>query len=117
MVYYGNYTTDGIVFHSKGDVDDFYIIAFTKNLDGETFRVEVDFDDDWYWELEMIPGAYELVTHMVMDVAFECENADELLMELDAMFEEVFNEIVVWDDKKEKCNCDCETGCKHCGCN
>lgn len=111
MVYYSSYATEGIVFHSKEDVDDFYIIALTKNLDGETFRVEVDFDDDWYWEFEMIPGAYELVKHTVMDVAFECDNVDELLMELDSMIEDCFSEIVVCDDE-----CNCEEKCEHCTC-
>ena len=110
MVYYSNYATEGIVFHSSGDVDDFVIIALTKNLDGKTFRIEVDFDNDWYWEFEMIPGAYELVKHMIMDVAFECDNEDELLMELDAMFEDNFSELVV-DDK-----CNCEQKCEHCSC-
>lgn len=112
MVYYSNYATEGMVFYAKEDVDDFYIITLTKNLDGETFRVEVDFDNDWYWELEMIPGAYEMVRHMIMDVAFKCDNEDELLMELDTMFEDCFSEIVVWDNEE----CDCEHSCEHCTC-
>lgn len=112
MVYYSNYMTEGIVFHAKEDVNDFYIIALTKNLDGETFRVEVDFDDDWYWEFEMLPGAYEMIKHMIMDVAFDCESENELLMELDAMLEDMFDDIAVRDE----CKCDCETGCMHCGC-
>lgn len=112
MVYYSNYTTEGIVFHAKEDVDEFYIIALTKNLDGETFRVEVDFDDDWYWEFEMIPGAYELTKHMIMDVAFECENEDELLMELDAMLEEGFSEIATYHAG----SCKCDGSCEHCNC-
>ena len=111
MVFYSSYTTDGIVFHAKDDVDDYYVISFTKNPDCDTFSVSVDFDEDWYWNFEMYPGAYEMVKHMVMDTAFECENADELLMELDTMFEENFKELVVQD-----CECDCEHGCKHCGC-
>jgi hypothetical protein len=112
MVYYSNYVTEGLVFHAKENVDDFYIIALTKNLDGETFRVEVSFDDDWYWEFDMLPGAYEMVKHMIMEVAFDCESADELLMELDAMFEEMFDDIAVCDEYE----CNCETGCMHCGC-
>lgn len=112
MVYYSAYETEGIVFHTKEDVDDFYIIALTKNLDGETFRVEVDFDDDWYWEFEMIPGAYELIRYMVMDVAFECESEDELLMELDAMLEDCFSEIAT--DHVDVCECD--GNCEHCNC-
>ena len=111
MVYYSNYVTEGIVFHHSEDVDDFFFFLLTKNLDGKTFRVGVDFDDDWYCEFEMIPGAYELVKHMVMDVAFECENEDELLIELDAMIEEGFSEIVVSNDR-----CDCEEKCEHCTC-
>lgn len=116
MVYYSNYMTEGIVFHTREDVNNFYIVALTKNLDGETFRVEVDFDDDWYWEFEMLPGAYEMVKHMIMDVAFDCDNEDELLMELDAMFEEMFDDIAVGHIYSCKCECDCETGCMHCGC-
>ena len=115
MVYYGSYMTEGIVFHSRENKGDLFIIALTKNPDGAVCRVEVDFDSEWYWEFEMIPGAYELVKHTIMDVAFDCDNEDDLLMELDTMFEEVFGEIVIWNE--EECNCDCETGCKHCGCN
>ena len=111
MVYYGMYETEGIVFHANGDVDDIYIIALTKNIDGKTFKVEVDFDEDWYWDFEMYPGAYEMIKHMIMDVAFECDNEDELLMELDTMFEDNFSELVVCDE-----DCDCEHGCEHCGC-
>lgn len=110
MVYHGMYETEGIVFHANGDVDDIYIIALTKNIDGKTFRVEVDFDDDWYWNFEMYPGAYEMIKYMIMDVVFECDNEDELLMELDTMFEDNFRELVVDEE------CDCEHGCKHCGC-
>lgn len=110
MVYHGTYETEYIVFHANGDVDDICIIALTKNLDGKTFKVEVDFDEDWYWAFEMYPGAYEMIKHMIMDVAFECESEDELLMELDAMFEDNFRELVVDED------CDCEHGCKHCSC-
>lgn len=110
MVYYSTYKTEGIVFHSKEDIDDFYIISLTKHPDGKTFRVELDFDNDWYWDFEMYHGAYEMIKHMIMDVAFECESEDELIMELDAMFEDNFRELVVDDE------CDCEHGCKHCGC-
>lgn len=112
MVYFSNYATEGLVFHNQEDVDDMYIIALTKDLDGETFRVEVDFDDDWYWVFKMHPANYEMVRHMIVDVAFDCDNEDELLMELDAMFEDMFSEIVVWDEDE----CDCEAGCNHCSC-
>ena len=115
MVYYGTYMTEGILFHTKEDVNDFYIIALTKNPDGKTFRVEVDFDEDWYCEFDMdYPGNYEMVKHMIMDISFDSDNVEELLMELDEVFEEMFGEIVVWD--KRAASCDCETGCKHCGC-
>lgn len=112
MVYYSNYATEGIVFHRTGDVDDFCIIAFTKNLDGKTFRVEVDFDDDWYWEFSLEhPSNYEMVKHIVMDVAFDCEEDDELLMELDTLFEDCFSEIAVYENE-----CDCNGSCENCSC-
>ena len=114
MVYYSNYATEGIVFHSKEDGNEFYIISLTKDLDGETFRVEVDFDEEWFWTFKMHPSHYEIVKHTIMDVAFNCDYEDELLMELDAMFEDVFGEIVVWNECEATCNCG--NGCKHCGC-
>ena len=105
MIYYGTYMTEGILFHTKEDVNDFYIIALTKNPDGKTFRVEVDFDEDWNWEFMMdYPGNYELVKHAIMDIAFDSDDADELLMNLDEVFEDMFDEIVVCN----KCAADCD---------
>lgn len=113
MVYYGSYATEGIIFNTKGDMSDLYIIALTKNVDGKTFRVEVDFDDEWYWEFALnYPGNYEMVKHMIMDIAFDSDNAEELLMNLDEVFEELFDEIAVCGSDE----CECERGCKHCGC-
>ena len=40
-------------------------------------------------------------------MAFDCDNEDELLMELDAMIEDMFGGLVAKDDE-----CDCE----HCSC-
>ena len=115
MVYYGTYMTEGIIFHTKEDAGDLYIIALTKNPDGKTFHVEVDFDDEWYWEFDLdYPGNYEMVKHMIMDIAFDCDNEDELLMKMDECFEEMFDEIVT--ASKHEYTCNCETGCRHCGC-
>ena len=111
MIYHGMYETEYIVFHTNGDVDDICIISLTKNLDGKTSRVEVDFDEEWHWDFEMYPGAYEMIKYMIMDVSFNCDNEDELLMELDAMFEESFRELVVNDE-----DCNCGHDCKHCSC-
>lgn len=114
MVYYGSYMTEGIVFHVNGDVDDFCIIALTKDLDGKTFTVEADFDPDWQWKfMNDYPGNYEMVKHMIMDIAFDSDNEDELLMNLNEVFKELFNEIATQGECAS--NCDCETGCKHCG--
>lgn len=115
MVDYGTYMTEGILFPTNGDTSDFYIVSLTKNLDGKTFRVEVDFDDDWHWDFSLnYPGNYEMVKHMIMDIVMDSDNEDELLMELDEIFEEMFDEIVVWDECAA--TCDCDAGCKHCGC-
>jgi len=114
MVYQSTYVTEGLVFHSREDTDDFCIVALTKNLDGNTFTVEVDFDDEWQWEFNMSsPANYEMVKHMIMDVMFACDDEDDVLLELDSMFEEMFGDIAEWECEA---TCNCETGCNHCGC-
>lgn len=114
MVYASSYTTEGLVFHHQDDVDDMFIIFLTKNVDGETFNVDVDFDEDWNWVFKMHPSNYEMVKHTIMDIAFDCDNEDELLMELDTAFEEIFGSIVAWDERDD--DCDCDHSCGHCSC-
>ena len=115
MVYYGTYNTEGILWHPAGDMDDMHVILLTKECDEATFTVNVCCYEDWEWRFDMIsPAHYEIVKHMIMDLAFECDDMDELIAAMDEMFAEDFAEIVVDDE----CECDgsCCERCGHRGC-
>lgn len=115
MVYYGTYATEGIVVHLNNDADDMHIIALTKECDEATFTVNVCCYEDWEWKFSLAsPANYEMVKHMIMDAAFDCEDMDELIDVLDAMFEEDFAEIVIWDNDCDEACC-CEK-CNHRDC-
>jgi hypothetical protein len=119
VVYCSTYVTEGILFHNSDDANDFDIIALTKDVNGETFTVDVDFDENWEWKFVFSPANYEMIKHMIMSAASTCDNEDELLMELENLFEDMFKDIVVWNVDYEECTneeCNCENGCKHCGC-
>lgn len=113
MVYCSTYVTEGIVFHHQDDADDVSIIAITKDLDGKTFTVDTDLDEEWEWKFVFTPANYEMVKYAIMDEVFGCDNEDELLMELDCLFDDVLGDIVVWEDKNE---CGCGGSCGHCNC-
>ena len=114
MVYYGTYNTEGIVVHLNEDVDDRHIIYLTKECDAATFTVNVCCYNDWEWKFSLAsPANYEMVKHMIMESAFECEDMDELINMLDDVFEEMFAEIVIWEDA---CSEHCCEKCNHRDC-
>ena len=115
MIYYGTYNTEGILWHTSGDADDMHAILLTKECNAPAFTVNVCCDDEWEWRFSMkSPSNYEIVKHMIMDLAFECNNIDELVDAMDEMFEETLAEIVINDE----CECDggCCEGCNHRDC-
>ena len=114
MVYYGTYNTEGIVVHLNGDADDMHVIALTKECDEAAFTVSVCCYDDWEWKFSLTsPANYEMVKHTIIDAAFECEDMDELISVLDAMFEDNFSEIAMWEDECDECCCE---NCNHRDC-
>lgn len=114
MVYYGTYNTEGIVVHTVDDVDDVHVILLTKECDEAAFTVSVCCYDDWEWKFILTsPAHYEMVKHVIMDAAFECEDMDELINLLDEIFENEFSEIVLWEDEYDECCCE---NCNHRDC-
>lgn len=108
MVYYGTYKSEGILWHPVHDENDMHVIMLTKEPDEATFTVNVCCSDEWEWRFDMTsPSNYEIVKHMIMDLAFECSGIDELITAMDEMFAEEFAEIVV-----DECDGSC---CEHCG--
>ena len=114
MVYYGTYNTEGIVVHIKDDPDDVHVISLTKEFNEAAFTVRVCCYEDWEWKFSLTSSAnYEMVKHMIMDTAFECEDMDELINMLDEIFEKMFSKIVVNEDKCDKHCCE---NCNHRDC-
>ena len=111
MIYFATDLTEKIYMHSASCQDDMHCIALTKSGDEPTFYVQCCCNENWIWEFYMDNVSnYEMVKHVVMDVMLECDNMREVLETLDAQFEEIFDDIVVWDECE--CNCAC---CENCG--
>ena len=103
MTYYGTVKKEEIVI--KQDDGSFESVSLTKSCVAPTFIVATSYDDEWIWEFWMEdPSVYEMVKHMVMDAVFERDDMDELIEDLDGLFEEYFADLVV----DEECDGDCE---------
>ena len=110
MVYYGTEKAELIYFHEKGNENNMHFIVMEQDCDESVFYVRTCCNSDWEWKFYYNPSNYEMVKHMIMDAGFECDAMDEMLFELDGIFEEIFEEIVVWDE------CECNRSCEHCDC-
>jgi hypothetical protein len=117
MIYYGTEKAELIYFHLDDDENDLHFILMERDYEEPVFYVRTCCNSDWEWKFYDTASNYEMVKHAIFDAGFDCENMEDYLFELDGIFEEIFNEIVIWDcDETCDATCDCETGCKHCGC-
>lgn len=111
MIYHGTSKVERIYFHDENNNENVHFIAMEIDCDNPIFYVRTCCNSEWEWKFVYNPSNYDMVRHAIWDVGFDSENIDEALRELDGFFEEIFDEIVIWDE------CDCESGCKHCNCN
>lgn len=111
MIYNGTAKAELIYFHRENDKEDVHFISMEIDSDEPVFYVRTCCNPDWEWKFYYNPSNYEMVRHAIWDVCFDSEDMDEALWELDGYFEEIFDEIVIWDD------CDCDGNCNCCGCN
>ena len=110
MVYHGTSVHEMIQFQAIGDPD-FHFIEMIKSADEPTFSVICCCEPEWYYEFYMENNSdYERVKMTIMDEVFDCQDVEELLDELNDIFEEMFEDILVEDD------CDCDDCCAHCEC-
>ena len=113
MVYYATDLTETIYMHNENNCHDVHCISLTKSGETPTFYVTCCCNENWIWEFYMDNiSNYEMVKHVIVDTIMECDDMREVLEELDAQFEEIFDDIVVWDD----CDEDCCEKCNHRGC-
>lgn len=100
MVYYGTDTTENIVVHTNGDVDDMHVITLSRACDEAAFTVNICCDEEWKWKFNLVSSAhYDIVKYMIMDAVFECEDMYELVDMLDEIFETDFADIVINEDE------------------
>ena len=112
MIYNGTEHVELIWFHLDDDIDERHMIMVERDSDENVFYVKTCCNPEWEWKFAYTAGNYEMVKHAIFDAGFDSEDMEDMLYELDEIFEEYFEEIVIWDE----CNCDCENGCNHCGC-
>ena len=105
MQYIGTNETEIIYF---GDEDDQHYIELIKSCDEPIFYVRACCDPSWIYKFDYSVSNYEMVKHIAMDAALECDDMMELMEYLDDVFVEMFDDIIVYDE--------CDGCCGECGC-
>lgn len=108
-----------VYMHPNDDPHVTHYIEIAINDDRPTFDVTYCCDDKWIWEFVYTKTNYEMVKHIVMDCMFECDSMEELIEELDEVFETEFMDMVCegidadeFEDEYEVDQCDGD--CEHC---
>lgn len=97
MIYYGNEKVERILFHIEDDVDDMHWIYLVRSCDDNVFYVRACCDKDWEWTFYDNSTNYEMIKHSIMDIMFDCDDMEEVMDELDDLFEDCFSEIAVYE--------------------
>ena len=111
MIYNGTEKMELIYFHLENDESVRHFVTMEIDSDEPVFYVRTCCNDDWEWKFYYTASNYEMVRHAIFDAGLESENMAEMLWTLDAIFEEIFEDIIVWD-----CDCDCDGNCENCKC-
>lgn len=115
MVYHGTSKTETIYVGPENDLDRACCIDLIKAYDEPVFYVTTCCNTDWVWKFSMDGESnYEMIKHTIIDAAFECDNIVDLMDCLDAIFEEDFDDIVVYEE--EMCDDCCCEECNHRSC-
>ena len=116
MVYYGTSKIEEIyIGPEECDLSDACCIEMIKDIDEPVFYVTTCCNTDWVWKFRLDGESnYEMIKHTIIDAIFECENIAELMDNLDGIFVEDFDDIVMYEEEMhdELC-CEC---CNHRGC-
>ena len=110
MIYRQTINVERIALSPLDNVDLVQFVDLVKFGDAATFAVSIaNKEDDWYWEFDMSePSDYERVKMNLYDAIFECDTVEEFGEALDALFEDGFDEILIY------CNRDEEEDCEEC---
>ena len=113
MIYCGTEKVELIYFHLDEDENNRHFITMEQDADANVFYVRTCCDLEWEWKFAYTATHYEMVKHAIFDAGFDSEDMHDFLCNLDEIFEEIFDEIVICDCDEA---CDCDNGCNHCGC-
>jgi hypothetical protein len=116
MIYNGTDKAEIIYFHNENDKRDLHFITMERDSDNHVFYVRACCNSEWEWKFHYTLANYEMVKHAIFDIGFDSENMADMLWNLDSIFEDIFDEIVVWEEHECNGNCECDNGCEHCGC-
>ena len=109
MIYCGTDKTELIYFHLDENKDELGTIVMEQDSDDNVFYVRTYCNPDWEWKFAYTASHYEMVKHAIFDAGFDSKDMNDFLFALDTIFEEYFNEIIMWD-------CDCDGSCNCCNC-
>lgn len=107
MIYCGTGALERILIHEADDLEQQHWIDIAMHKEDATFAVTCCCDDSWEWEFYYGKSDYERVKFVIMNAICECDDMDELLDELDEIFVEDFEDILVDEDDFE-CDGDCD---------
>lgn len=100
MIYRQTINIERIALSPLNDTNSTNCVELVKFGDTATFGV---FADEYFWEFDMSePSDYERVKMNIYDAIFECDTMKELCEALNAIFEDGFSEILLYDDDEEE---------------
>lgn len=116
------YNSEAIVMHPNDDPHTSHYIELTVDGAFPKFAVTCCCDDEWLWEFMYSKTNYEMIKHIIMDCMFECDSMEELIEELDEVFETEFMDMVCenidTDEFEDEYDADedatCDGDCEHC---
>lgn len=107
MIYRETINVERIALSPVNDISSMQSIELIKFGDACTFGVLMN-ESERYWEFDMAePSDYERVKMNIYDAIFECDTMEELGEALDAIFENGFGEILIFDSDEDDEDVDC----------
>ena len=112
MLLCGFENLERIIVHPYNNLEESHWIDLIKDKDEPVFYVTCCCDEDWEWEFDYDKTSYEKVKHLIIDCIFEAENMEDLIDDLDEIFEEIV--YGPQEEIKDEDDIDCCGDCGRC---
>lgn len=118
MILCGFGNLERIMYHEDHDLETQHWIDLTMDKDEPIFYVTCCCDEEWQWEFGYSKTMYERIKNIVTDCIFECDTVEELIDDLDEIFEEIvygdnYDDVEEYEDDDDED--DCCGDCGRCG--